>query len=44
MAQALADLLAEETRLQSMYASSVSVPHSVLAALQQTSAPKGTTL
>jgi hypothetical protein len=42
MAQALADLLVEETRLQSMSTSSVSVPHSVLAASQRTGVPKGT--
>jgi len=42
MAQALADLLAKETRLQSLSTSSVSVPHSVLAASQRSGAPKGT--
>ncbi|XP_066348310.1 uncharacterized protein [Miscanthus floridulus] len=42
MAQALADLLAEETHLQSMSASSV--PHSVVAASQRTGVPKGTSL
>ncbi|XP_066337356.1 uncharacterized protein [Miscanthus floridulus] len=42
MAQALADLLAKETRLQSLSTSSVSVPHIVLAASQRFGAPKGT--
>ena len=41
MDQALAELLAEETRLQSI-SSSVSLPHSVLAASQQYNMPKAT--
>ena len=40
MSKALSDLLAEETRLQSM-TSSMHVSHSVLAASQKFSTPKG---
>ena len=43
MDQALAELLAEETRLQSMSSfSSVPVPHNVLAASQLVNVPRGT--
>jgi hypothetical protein len=41
MSEALSDLLAEETRLQSMTASHNSVPHSVLAASQRYSGSRG---
>jgi hypothetical protein len=41
MSQALSDLLAEETRLQSMTDSHDSVPHSVLAASQRYSGSRG---
>ncbi|PVH64418.1 hypothetical protein PAHAL_2G263400 [Panicum hallii] len=43
MDQALAELLAEETRLQSMSSlSTVTMPHSVLAASQRITVPRGT--
>jgi hypothetical protein len=43
MDQALAELLAEETRLQSMSSlSTVTMPHSVLAASQRIIVPRGT--
>ena len=42
MAKALSELLAEETRLRSLSSSSVSHPHSVLAASHRFSAPKAT--
>jgi hypothetical protein len=42
MARALSELIAEETRLRSMSVASMSASHSVLAASQRFSAPKGT--